>query len=46
MSEDQLVHIVDNTFLDADLDRNGVIDLNEYQVRILLPSCSSRERNN
>ena len=33
LSETQLAHIVDNTFLDADLDHNGVIDLNEYQVR-------------
>ncbi|KAE9355606.1 hypothetical protein PF008_g3989 [Phytophthora fragariae] len=32
LSEGQLAHIVDNTFLDADLDRNGVIDLNEYQA--------------
>ncbi|KAG2790490.1 hypothetical protein JG687_00000389 [Phytophthora cactorum] len=32
LSEAQLAHIVDNTFLDADLDRNGVIDLNEYQA--------------
>ncbi|KAH7474547.1 hypothetical protein KRP22_003775 [Phytophthora ramorum] len=32
LSEEQLAHIVDNTFLDADLDRNGVIDLNEYQA--------------
>uniref|UniRef100_H3GBR0 EF-hand domain-containing protein n=1 Tax=Phytophthora ramorum TaxID=164328 RepID=H3GBR0_PHYRM len=37
LSEEQLAHIVDNTFLDADLDRNGVIDLNEYQVRHLVP---------
>uniref|UniRef100_M4B469 EF-hand domain-containing protein n=1 Tax=Hyaloperonospora arabidopsidis (strain Emoy2) TaxID=559515 RepID=M4B469_HYAAE len=27
-----LAHIVDNTFMDADLDHNGVIDLNEYQA--------------
>ncbi|POM68997.1 Calcineurin regulatory beta sub-unit [Phytophthora palmivora] len=33
LSEAQLAHIVDNTFLDADLDHNGVIDLHEYQVR-------------
>ncbi|KAL3671543.1 hypothetical protein V7S43_003462 [Phytophthora oleae] len=32
LSEAQLAHIVDNTFLDADLDRNGVIDLHEYQA--------------
>ncbi|OWZ21498.1 hypothetical protein PHMEG_0003939 [Phytophthora megakarya] len=32
LSEAQLAHIVDNTFLDADLDRNGVIDLHEYQT--------------
>ncbi|KAG6977158.1 hypothetical protein JG688_00000641 [Phytophthora aleatoria] len=32
LSEAQLAHIVVNTFLDADLDRNGVIDLNEYQA--------------
>ncbi|EEY57870.1 uncharacterized protein PITG_00457 [Phytophthora infestans T30-4] len=31
LSEAQLAHIIDNTFSDADLDRNGVIDLNEYQ---------------
>ncbi|KAG7393903.1 hypothetical protein PHYPSEUDO_000080 [Phytophthora pseudosyringae] len=32
LSEAQLAHIVDNTFLDADLDRNGAIDLHEYQA--------------
>uniref|UniRef100_A0AAV1V5W1 EF-hand domain-containing protein n=1 Tax=Peronospora matthiolae TaxID=2874970 RepID=A0AAV1V5W1_9STRA len=32
LSETQLAHIVDNTFVDADLDHNGVIDLNEYQA--------------
>ncbi|CEG39291.1 calcineurin b-like protein 1 isoform 1 [Plasmopara halstedii] len=32
LSEKELAYIVDNTFLDADLDRNGVIDLNEYQA--------------
>ncbi|CAH0475833.1 unnamed protein product [Peronospora belbahrii] len=32
LSETQLAHIVDNTFLDADLDHNEVIDLNEYQA--------------
>lgn len=32
LTEAQLAHIVDNTFLDADLDRNGVIDLAEYQA--------------
>ncbi|CAI5745071.1 unnamed protein product [Peronospora destructor] len=32
LSETQLAHIVDNTFLDADLDHNGAIDLNEYQA--------------
>ncbi|CAI5740166.1 unnamed protein product [Hyaloperonospora brassicae] len=32
LSESQLAHIVDNTFLDADSDHNGVIDLNEYQA--------------
>jgi hypothetical protein len=36
LTEAQLARIVDNTFLDADLDHNGVIDLNEYQVR---PCC-------
>ena len=43
LSETQLAHIVDNTFMDADLDHNGVIDLNEYQVRLavtLLRSCA------
>lgn len=32
LTEAQLAHIVDNTFLDADLDHNEVIDLNEYQA--------------
>ncbi|TDH65428.1 hypothetical protein CCR75_005127 [Bremia lactucae] len=32
LTEAQLAHIVDNTYTDADLDHNGVIDLNEYQA--------------
>ena len=45
LSESQLAHIVDNTFLDADSDHNGVIDLNEYQVRLAHAVLGRRARH-
>jgi serine/threonine-protein phosphatase 2B regulatory subunit len=32
LSEEQIARIVNSTFDEADLDRNGLIDLNEYQA--------------
>ncbi|KAF1334744.1 Calcineurin b protein 9, partial [Globisporangium splendens] len=32
LSEEQIARIVNTTFDEADLDRNGLIDMNEYQV--------------
>ena len=34
-----------NTFLDADSDHNGVIDLNEYQVRLAHAVLGRRARH-
>lgn len=33
LSEEQIARIVNSTFDEADLDRNGLIDMHEYQVR-------------
>lgn len=32
LSEEQIARIVNSTFDEADLDRNGLIDMNEYHV--------------
>lgn len=34
LSEEQIARIVNSTFEEADLDRNGLIDINEYHVSL------------
>lgn len=44
LSDQQISKIVERTFLEADVDNNELVDLKEYQVRLLLVRLPSRKR--